>query len=124
MRFFATDPEQALIHVRAVHRYGLGATLVLENFSLIGQDAGCHHPELCAAYLDNLCRLGLLRIHDEKASDRELYEVLQVHPEVSATAKRIREEMGQRVRYDPLLARLTAFGRHFCEEALPGIGTK
>ena len=54
MRFFATDPKQPLIHVRAVHRYGLGTTLVLENFSLISQDAGCHHPELCAAYLDNL----------------------------------------------------------------------
>lgn len=119
VRLFATRPEQPLIHVRAVPRYGLGSTMILENFTLIGHESGCHHPELSPVYLDNLCRLGLLRIHDERASDRELYEILQVHPEVSAVAKRIRNDLGQRVRYDPHLVRLTPFGRRFCETVLP-----
>lgn len=39
-----------------------GGWNLLTNFSLLGWEAGCEHPELTPTYLNNLCRLGLVEI--------------------------------------------------------------
>ncbi|MGH7857932.1 MAG: Abi-alpha family protein, partial [Candidatus Binatia bacterium] len=74
LRLFDEREEQPLVHVKAIPKYGFGATIVFENFTLVGEDAGCHHPELAPSYVDNLCRLGVLRIHDGRGTDREAYD--------------------------------------------------
>lgn len=41
---------------------GSGEITVISNYSNIGVEAHCKYPELTSSYLDNLCRLGILRI--------------------------------------------------------------
>jgi hypothetical protein len=92
----------------------IGSQLVERGLTMIGTEAGCAHVDRAPAYLDNLARLGLLRISSEPIPDPLRYQVLEVQPDVTAARKR--GGHGRTVRRS---IHLTTFGADFCRICLP-----
>lgn len=117
------EGPQSIVAVRAAPLIGRGAQTVLENVSLVGEQAGCHRPERTPAYVDNLCRLGVTERHDEELVGDEDYEVLASRREVTEAEEAIQEERNQRASVDRGQLRLTRLGQMLCEVCLPGRGS-
>lgn len=113
------EGPQPIVAVRAAPLIGRGAQTVLENVSLVGEQAGCHLPERTPAYVDNLCRLGVAERHDEELVGDEDYEVLASRREVAEAEETIHEERNQRASVDRGQLRLTRLGELLCEVCLP-----
>jgi hypothetical protein len=91
-----------------------GFEIVFENLSFVGEAADCEHSDLVPAYLNNLCRLGLLEIPPSQYfSDPALYERLERHPVVESLRASAAVQ-GRTIECDPGAARLTPFGKQFC----------
>jgi hypothetical protein len=84
LRLFAKgDGLFPLITVRKEKKQGVGGIDVLVNFSLFGWQAGCDFPEQTPAYIDNLCRLGLIEVKDYSFTMAGIYDQLENHPLVN-----------------------------------------
>jgi hypothetical protein len=118
LRVLASGQGQAAIDVEARGPLGLGSRDVARRLSLLGDRAGCRHPERVQVYLDNLLRLGLVQIADEPFDDEELYEVLEAQAEVSE-AKQEASSGATRAKSRRHRIELTHFGQSFCETCLP-----
>jgi hypothetical protein len=119
LRVLATSPGQAALDVEARGPLGVGGSRgVARRLSLLGDRAGCRHPERVQLYLDNLLRLGLVQISDEPFEDEELYEVLEAQPEVNE-AKEEASSGATRAKSVRHRIELSSFGRSFCETCLP-----
>lgn len=114
------EGPQPVVAVRATPLIGRGGQTVLENVSLIGEQAGCHHPERTPAYIDNLCRLGVAQRHDEELVGDEDYDVLSSRPEVTQAEEQIEEERNQRAAVERGQLRLTRLGQLLCEVCVRG----
>jgi hypothetical protein len=112
LRFLACEGPQPTVDVRTGRP--IGSQLVESKLSMIGTQAGCRHLDRVPAYLDNLQRLGLLRVLAEPLPDGLRYQVLEVQPDVMAAKRRAGH--GRTVRRS---IQLTTFGRDFCEVCLP-----
>jgi hypothetical protein len=74
---FLLEPRLFPILTVRAKRQGGGTKDVGVNISLLGTEARLKDPELCPAYLDNLCRLGLAEIPSGITyNDNEVYEEL------------------------------------------------
>lgn len=113
------EGPQPIVAVRAAPLIGRGAQTVLENVSLVGEQAGCHRPERTPAYVDNLCRLGVTERHDGELVGNEDYEVLASRREVTEAEDEVQEERNQRASVDRGQLRLTRLGQLLCEVCLP-----
>jgi hypothetical protein len=112
---FAKRGHMPLLEVQAGTLLGRDGKTVAEHVSAIGETVGARHPEHVPAYIDNLCRLGLLRIAKPDPADRDLHELLEASPECEEIRKRIAGEMKLTPKLRRRQARLTAFGRLFCD---------
>ncbi|HVS42911.1 MAG TPA: Abi-alpha family protein [Candidatus Dormibacteraeota bacterium] len=112
LRKLALDGPQAIVDVRTGRP--IGSQLVERGLTMIGTEAGCAHLDRVSAYLDNLARLGLLRVSVEPLTDALRYQVLEVQPEVMEARKR--GGHGRTVRRS---IHLTTFGTDFCAVCLP-----
>ena len=81
---------------------------------MLGPQAGVRHRDRVAAYLDNLVRLGLVRVGGEALDDPFAYQVLEAQPEVLREIKRTARAKSDRHRIA-----LTRFGEEFCRAVLP-----
>ena len=118
LRVLATSRGQAAIDVEAKGPLGGSKGVARRRLSLLGDRAGCRHPERVQLYLDNLLRLGLVQISDEPFEDEELYEVLEAQPEVNE-AKDEASSSASRAKSLRHRIELSSFGRAFCETCLP-----
>ena len=86
----------------------------LPRFSTVGEEAGCAFPALTPTYLDNLLRLGLLELHEDKRDATPgVYEKLHAHPSVVEAMKQAQE--GNRLgRILEAVLVVTSLGRQFC----------
>jgi hypothetical protein len=119
LRLLATEGPQPAVDVRTVQLIGLGSSIVAEGLNMIGQEAGCAHPERVPSYLSNLNRLGLIWFSKEPIDDPIRYQVLEAQPEVLGAIKQT-----ARARSVQRSIRLTPFGRDFCHACLPLEGLK
>lgn len=63
LKVFHLHANLPVIDVKIVMKTGNGGEIdLINNYSNIGEKAGCKHVDLTPQYLDNLCRLGLLTI--------------------------------------------------------------
>lgn len=114
LRLLAVEGPRPAVDVRSVQLIGLGSQLAAEGLNMIGQEAGCRHPDRVPSYLNNLYRLGLIWFSKEAVEDPLAYQVLEAQPDVldavksSARAKTVHRSI-----------RLTPFGRDFVEFCLP-----
>jgi hypothetical protein len=114
LRLLATEGPQAAIDVRTWRPLDIGSSVVAPGLSMIGQLAGCMHPDRVPAYLSNLYRLGLIWFSRESLTDPAPYQVLEAQPEAVEAIRR-----AGRARIIRRSIHLTPFGRHFCEHTLP-----
>jgi hypothetical protein len=114
LRLLALEGPQPMVDVRAANLIGVGSQLVSPGLNMIGAQAGVRHRDRIAAYLNNLSRLGLMRLSHEPVEDAIAYQVLEAQPEVLHTIKET-----SRAKTAHKSIRLTAFGRDFCEVCLP-----
>lgn len=119
LRLMATEGAQPAVDVRAVQLIGLGSSTVAEGMNMIGQEAGCAHPERVPSYLNNLHRLGMIWFSKEPIDDPIRYQVLEAQPEVLGAIKKT-----TRARSVQRSIGLTPFGRDFCLACLPLEGPK
>jgi len=127
---FQHDGPYPLVTVVARYRYGGPISTELRNYSLLGVEAGCEHPDRVPLYIDNLCRLGLTEIRPVRVSDdTRAFRPVEQSPDVRAAIARIeanppaplkegrQEDDGDRVVPDVQRKALfvTDFGRRFYE---------
>jgi Abortive infection alpha len=115
LRLLVLEGPQPSIDVRTGGPLGvIKSDLIAPGLTMIGQEAGCLHPERIAPYLNNLYRLGLIWFSREQLDDIQRYQVLEAQPDVAEAmneagrAKTVRRSI-----------HLTPFGENFCETCLP-----
>ncbi|WP_336134596.1 Abi-alpha family protein [Natronomonas amylolytica] len=114
LRLFGTEGRQPSIDIRDKGYIPFKSTLVAENLTRVGSDAGCRHPDRTPIYLQNLERLGLISFSDEPVENLKQYQVLEAQPHIEDArekAKRPKPVYGS--------IHLTDFGIDFCEVCLP-----
>jgi len=63
LKIFYPNVYKPIIDFKLKIKKGTGGEFnLVNNYSNIGEEAGCKYPDLTAQYIDNLCRLGLLHI--------------------------------------------------------------
>jgi len=90
-------------------------TWVLRRFSTLGEEAGCAFPALTPTYLDNLLRLGLLELHEDKRDATPgAYDRLRAHPAAVEAMKQARGDSSRRGDFVEAVLVVTSLGRQFC----------
>lgn len=91
-----------------------GFVTVIPNFSRIGRDIQCEYPELTSAYVENLRRLGFIRIpHDIWLSDEKKYETLENDTDLVEYRNWEDEEDDREVKFQRKIAEITTYGTQF-----------
>lgn len=114
LRLLATEGRQASVDVYDKQYIPPQSRLIARTLSMVGTDAGCRHAERTPLYLQNLQRLGLVRVTDEPVDNLKRYQVLDAQPHIEAAidqANRAKTVYGS--------IQLTEFGIDFCESCLP-----
>lgn len=119
LKLLINEGEQPIVYVNKTAPLGLGARVVARRLSLIGREAGCLHPELVAAYLDNLVRLGLVAIRRDPVADEQAYQVVEAQPEVIEAMSSVGSGPLFRGRSSRRSVDITDFGRAFCLVCFP-----
>jgi hypothetical protein len=114
LRLLATEGDQPAVDVRHNEYVPLQSSLVAENLTMVGSDAGCRHPDRAPVYLENLDRLGLVRFSEEPVENLKRYQVLEAQPHVEAA-----REAAKRPKSDYGRVHLTELGAEFCRVSLP-----
>jgi len=121
---FQHDGPYPVISVQSRQRHGLVVATTLRHFNLLGELAGCEHPQRAPLYVDNLCRLGLVELRRVRVSeDTRIFRAVEQHAEVLAAVAQIEAHPPALARAtDAVVADLqrqalyvTAFGRQFYE---------
>lgn len=94
-----------------------GGRVILSNFSLLGEEAGVEFLSLTPAYLDNLCRLGLLDFLGSGShyTSAGLYEPLENHPEIVAAKSAIESIPDMKCDLERTGFKITEFGKQFAK---------
>jgi abortive infection alpha-like protein len=96
---------------------------VLHRFSTLGEEAGCAFQALTPTYLDNLLRLGLLELHEDKRDATPgAYDGLRAHASVVEAMKQAQAADGSRTPHvlEQVLV-VTSLGRQFCDAVVKPI---
>lgn len=89
MRYFSNTSILPLITLR-IETAGSGGHDVIKHFSFFGEKAECSHSTLVPSYLDNLSRLGLIKIPDNYwYTDESIYLPLEKHPTIDTLVQAI-----------------------------------
>ncbi len=98
-----------------------GYRYLLQNVSLLGQEAGCQFPHYSPNYISNLCRLGLLRIPPlSRLMDDKLYDPIINHPDVQKGKRDVeaRIELFSGFEVEKKYVELTEFGMQFARACI------
>lgn len=121
---FQHDGPYPVVSVGSRYKHGGAIATELRNFSLLGEQAGCEHPERAPMYIDNLCRLGLTELRPTRLSDdTRIFRALEEHADVAAAVARIdgrtpalgRSTDAIQADVQRKALYVTAFGRQFYE---------
>jgi hypothetical protein len=87
---FENDGPFPVISIQSHPKHGGARRTELRHFSLLGEEAGCEHPQRAPMYLDNLCRLGLTELRPTRLSeDTRMFKPLESHAEVKSLMAQI-----------------------------------
>src|SRR5258706_3810002 len=89
LRMLAWNDSLPIVSVVATNLLDQSYHWILRHFGVLGEEAGCTFPALTPAYLDNLSRLGVIGIHEDKRTTTpDAYVALRAHPAVLEALKR------------------------------------
>jgi abortive infection alpha-like protein len=115
LRLLADQGPQPSVDVRSgLMPLRSTSELIAAGLNMIGQEAGCRHPDDIPAYLNNLFRLGLIWFSSESLPDPLRYQVLEAQPEVAKALS-----AAGHTRTVRRSIHLTPFGAEFCRVCLP-----
>lgn len=117
MRYMMENPQLPSLSVRVYKSDRSGFIYILKHFSDITELADCEKIDGFAYYLDNLIRLGLIRIpEDEHFVNSEKYEPLKQHPRIVQLIDHFQGKYAEypNVDLDKQIIMLTDFGKQFC----------
>jgi hypothetical protein len=117
LRVLALHTNYPLIDVREEAKNSSLGNWALRHFSLVAVEAGCKRPEIGAAYLGNLQRLGLIELRENyilRRDEEDLYKGVQDRPEVQIRIKQINEKPDHKATVIRGAILLTELGRQFC----------
>jgi len=122
LRLVAEHDTFPLVSVRSAQSDG-SYVWILHHFGLLGEQAGCAVPGLAGTYLDNLSRLGIVVIdEDRRDAAPNAYDPLHAHPAVQEAVNLAGGEGRTSMGIDDELLMVTELGRQFCDavvKALP-----
>lgn len=114
MRFFAETPLSALVNIKSVSNADSSFKVTHRHVSLIGVDAKCQFPALTANYLDNLERLGLVKIETMlRLQNETLYSRIEEHPQIKGIIDDLGKVEGRRVEVEKIRLSVTDLGQQF-----------
>lgn len=114
LRLLATEGSQAVIDIYDKQYIPPRMHLVARDLTMLGRDAGCRIPDRVPMYIQNLTRLGIVRISEEPVDDLERYEILEAQSHVDLALDR-----ADRARTDYKRVELSDFGTQFCGTCFP-----
>lgn len=114
MRFFAATPFSALVNIKSVSNADGSFQVANRHVSLIGIDSQCQFPTLTANYLDNLERLGLVRIETMlRIQSEALYARIEEYPQIKEIIEDLRKIEGRTVEVEKIRLAVTDLGQQF-----------
>lgn len=114
LSLFHKRERQPMLEIQAGSRLGWSGRTIIQHFSAIGETVGVRHPDALPSYIDNLCRLGLVRITGA-GQERDVYELLEGSPECERICQEISRDLGLTAKLKRKTVELTSWGRRFCE---------
>lgn len=116
---FASSGPQPVVDLVSGPLIGKGDVIVAANLNLTGDRAGANDPDRAPQYLENLERLGVVRIDDEELAGHDDYELIEVDSAVAPLVEEIEEERRQRAKFVRKSACLTDLGKGFVATCVP-----
>lgn len=121
LAYFMKDEPLSLITLRWDYRPESGkqgGKEVLQNFSHLALRAQCQHPQLCATYIDNLCRLGLAEIPPFYQYLDDSYAEIEADPLVRSLIGDIESSQERVAAVERKGLRITTMGRQLIRTCL------
>jgi hypothetical protein len=115
LRLLVNEGPQAVLDFHLIELSG--EIEKVGRVSFVGTNSGLAHPDEIATYLDNLDRLGLVRVARTTVDDENIYEVLASQPEADLVKRG--GLAGLQVRPGRRSLELTDMGRAFTAAAIP-----
>jgi hypothetical protein len=114
MKFLAETSVSALVDIKSVSNTDNSFQVTHRHVSLIGVDAQCQFPALAANYLDNLERLGLVKIDPMLRMQSEAaYSRIEEHPQIKGIIDDLGKVEGRRVEVEKIRLSVTDLGMQF-----------
>lgn len=113
LKVFIEESTHPLIDINAANKTTPGHFIVLSNFSKLWSGISLKHPDLLPAYIDNLCRLGLLQIPiGSTITDKGIYESIE-NDELLDSLKETITKKDRKVTFTRKIVQVTTFGQQF-----------
>lgn len=120
LRHLAGTGNQAVVDVKIVSpivgwlRLKGSHQVVMRNVSMIGDSAGCEHPSLMPTYIDNLARLGLIGVaNDRRITSDAPYDAIEGSPLFLQVRSQLGSLKWRQVQFEKHLLFVTELGRQF-----------
>ena len=121
LSYFVKDEPLGLICLRWDYKPDSGkqgGKEVLQNFSHLALHAKCQQPQLCATYIDNLCRLGLAEIPPFYQYLDDSYAEIESDPLVRSIVSDIESDPQRVSAIERKGLRITTMGKQFIHTCL------
>jgi len=121
LEYFLKDEPLSLVNLRWDYNSDSGkqgGKEVLQNFSHLALYAQCQHPQFCATYIDNLCRLGLLEIPPFYQYLDDAYAEIEADPLIRSLVADIESSQERMATIERKGLRITTMGKQFIQTCL------
>ena len=114
MRHLVAAPAYPLVNIKFVDKSNRSYVVTHRYLSLLGVDAGCEHVPLAPTYVDNLERLGLIRVDEmSKLHSEDAYKRIEEHPQVTRIVEDLNKTEGRRAEIQRIRLLVTDLGKQF-----------
>lgn len=119
LKAFISKDTYPLIDVHSKLKEKIGFTLIYSNYSHLSKVVELPYPDLIPSYIDNLCRLGILKIPSQVYITAEnTYEPLESDTYLDNIKQQIESEEIRKVEFERKTLRLTVFGNQFIKNVV------
>ena len=121
LAYFLKDEPLSLVTLRWDYHSDSGkqgGKEVLQNFSHLALHAQCQHPQFCATYIDNLCRLGLVEIPPFYQYLDDSYAEIEADPLIRSLIADIESSQERVATVERKGLRITTMGKQFIQTCL------
>jgi len=114
MKHLAAGQAYPLVNIKSVDNSNNSYIVTHRYLSLLGIDAGCEHVPLAPNYIDNLERLGLIRVDEmSKIHNDEVYKRIEEYPQVKQIVGDLNKSEGRRTEVQRIRMLVTDLGKQF-----------